>query len=352
MSAAEYFRQSAEAYAREGMYDNAIACCKKIRRYAPDEEDTSLMIGRYYAAKGLIADAAVELEAYADRMDREGRKKEAMDALAELVQLAPGRPLQRERLAKLHSEHGQRDAALEEYRAARSEYHKRGDQEGAARAAERIAEQERDQPRKAEPTPPPSQKAGSPPGPRDAPPAAEPPPARETSARDAPEERAPIPLDLEIEHTSYTARPSGAESTAAPEKPAEALDPELALPLEDPGSGPAEPSEAEAGSSDPAEAAERLREARRWEEAVDAYRRLAESGRAGDEDLAAWTESARQAGMASLVLEALAFQARWHLEAGRRSSARQAAEEMLLVDPRNEVASEILSKVGSTLPRD
>jgi hypothetical protein len=40
------------------------------------------------------------------------------------------------------------------------------------------------------------------------------------------------------------------------------------------------------------------------------------------------------------------------VQEGRRSSARRAAEEMLLVDPQNEVATEILSKVGSSLPRD
>ena len=91
---------------------------------------------------------------------------------------------------------------------------------------------------------------------------------------------------------------------------------------------------------------------RRWEEAVDAYRRLAALGAAQDEHYGAWTEAARQLGMASLVLEALSSQARWHVEGGRRSSARRAAEEMLLVDPQNEVATEILSKVGSTLPRD
>jgi hypothetical protein len=56
--------------------------------------------------------------------------------------------------------------------------------------------------------------------------------------------------------------------------------------------------------------------------------------------------------MASLVLEALSAQAHWHVDGGRRSSARKAAEEMLLVDPKNEIAAEILSKVGSSLPRD
>jgi hypothetical protein len=118
-------------------------------------------------------------------------------------------------------------------------------------------------------------------------------------------------------------------------------------------------AERAAAEGDAGHAAKQLAEAgrgftsqRRWEEAVDAYRRLAALGAATDEHYGAWTEAARQLGMASLVLEALSSQARWHVEGGRRSSARRAAEEMLLVDPQNEVATEILSKVGSTLPRD
>lgn len=338
-SAADYYRQSAEAYAREGMYDNAIACSKKIRRYAPDEEQASLLLGRYYAAKGLRADAARELEGYADRMDRAGRKKEAMDALTELVQLAPGRPVQREKLARLHAEHGQHDAALEEYRVARSEYQQLGDQDGAHRIDDRISEDERHRPSAAVKTPrtrdvsrPPAESTPS------------------TPSEDALGERPPIPLDLEIERTSY-----------ADEPPAET--PDLAAEPFDRQSGTADPpapppdlisgrEEEAVESGDLAGAAARLSEERRWEEAIEVYRKLAEAGEAQDEQLAAWTEAARQAGKASQVLEALSFQAHWHLDAGRRSSARRAAEEMLLVDPRNDVATEILSKVGSTLPRD
>ena len=78
------------------MYDNAIACCKKIRRYAPEHEEAGLLLGRYYGAKGLRADAARELEAYADRKDRGGQRKEAILALAELVKIAPVRTLLRE----------------------------------------------------------------------------------------------------------------------------------------------------------------------------------------------------------------------------------------------------------------
>ena len=348
-SAVEHFRQSAEAFAREGMYDNAIACCKKIRRYAPEDENTGLFLGRYYAAKGLRADAARELEGFADRKERAGQRKEAIEALTDLVRIAPERVLQREKLARLYAENGQRDAAVVEYRAARLEYETRGDQEGALRIADRLAEHGD------------TSVAGT--RPPTAAPAraevAESPTAAPSDRRQEaiPEERPPIPLGLEIERTSYAD-----EAPAARPIETDAL----AVGGGDP-SGVSERGYAEMmtladrataeGDSDQAasyliEAGEGLRTQRRWEEAVTAYRKLAAIGRAKDDHYAAWTEAARQAGMASLVLEALSAQAHWHVEAGRRSSARRAAEEMLLVDPRNEVATDILSKVGSTLPRD
>lgn len=348
-SAVDHYRQSAEAYAREGMYDNAIACCKKIRRYAPQDEEAGLLLGRYYGAKGLRADAARELEAYADGKDRAGQRKEAILALAELVQIAPGRTHLRERLARLYSENGQRDAAVEEYRAARAEYDSHGDRENARRVADLLAEQgDRSvtpvaSPPPADPVPATSDALGAgvePVGPVS--------PLDEVVLGGPP----PIPLGLEIERTSYA--DSYEEGSVPPiDRPAE--------------HGPAatgfgdmvaradraaSEGDAERAAGWLMEAGQGLRSQRRWEEAVDAFRKLAALGRANDDHYAAWAEAARQAGMASLVLEALSAQARWHVEGGRRSSARKAAEEMLLVDPKNEVAAEILSKVGSTLPRD
>ena len=344
-SAVDHYRQSAEAYAREGMYDNAIACCKKIRRYAPENDGAALLLGRYYAAKGLRADAARELEAYAERMERAGQPKEAIAALADVVGLGLDKPLQREKLARLYAENGQRDAAVQEYRALRREYEARGDQEAVARIGDRLAEHG-DRPPKLpasglvdveESKAVELEREDAAPRP-----AAKEPPAP-----------APIPLGLEIEHTSYSERSPASD----PDRPAAEPD----VPGEARG-GYAEMvslAERAVAEGDPQRAADQLIEAgrgftsqRRWEEAVDAYRRLAALGSAKDEHYAAWTEAARQLGMASLVLEALSSQAHWHVEGGRRSSARKAAEEMLLVDPQNEVATEILSKVGSTLPRD
>jgi tetratricopeptide (TPR) repeat protein len=336
-SAVDHYRQAAEAYAREGMYDNAIACCKKIRRYASENDNAALLLGRFYAAKGLRADAARELEAYADRVERSGQPKEAIAALADLVGLGLDKPLQREKLARLYAENGQRDAAVQEYRTLRREYEARGDQEAVARISDRLAEHGDRPPR-------PSAPPVHPEDPNSTAPAVE---EATTTATSSP---APIPLGLEIEHTSYSER--SPEPDRTPPEPARAR-------VEGGYGEMVALAERAVTEGDTQRAAEHLAEAgqgftsqRRWEEAVEAYRRLAALGAAKDEHYGAWTEAARQLGMASLVLEALSAQARWHVEGGRRSSARRAAEEMLLVDPQNEVATEILSKVGSTLPRD
>jgi tetratricopeptide (TPR) repeat protein len=351
MSAVDHYRQSAEAYAREGMYDNAIACCKKIRRYAAEDPKVGALLGRYYAAKGLRADAARELEAHADRMDRAGQPAEAIAALVELLALTPDATLQREKLARLYAENDRRDAAVEEYRAARLAYEARGDREGVARVTDQMAEHgERPKPaaRAREEQPDRAIDTALPGLVDDADHVLDDGSAIEEAA---PSSAAPIPLGLEIERTSYSDREDAAERVEV-----------------DPAAG----AKASAGYAEMIDLAERLASEgnaeragaylleagrgfvsqRRWEEAIPAYRKLAALGRARDEDYAAWTEAARQAGMASLVLEALSSQAHWHVEAGRRSSARKAAEEMLLVDPQNEIATEILSKVGSTLPRD
>ena len=343
-SAVDHYRQSAEAYAREGMYDNAIACCKKIRRYAPENDGAALLLGRFYAAKGLRADAARELEAYAERMERAGQPKEAIAALADVVGLGLDKPLQREKLARLYAENGERDAAVQEYRARRRDYEARGDQEAVARISDRLAEHGDRPPRPAAPAPVQAEE-------QEGEPAVEEAPAR--SGAKEPSAPPPIPLGLEIEHTSYS------ERSPAPDPEREAAEPVGRAEVRGGYAEMVSLAERAAAEGDSPRAAEQLAEAgrgftsqRRWEEAVDAYRRLAGLGSAQDEHYAAWTEAARQLGMASLVLEALSSQARWHVEGGRRSSARKAAEEMLLVDPQNEVATEILSKVGSTLPRD
>lgn len=111
VSAVDHYRQAAEVYERTGMHDNAIACCKKIRRHVPQDLGVRLVLGRLYAAKGLTADALASLEEYVDGQLRAGGRLEAIEALREVVRLAPERAEHREQLERLVAEDDRRDAA-------------------------------------------------------------------------------------------------------------------------------------------------------------------------------------------------------------------------------------------------
>ncbi len=317
-SAVDAYRQAALAYEGEGMYDNAIACCKKIRRHAPEDDHVGLMLGRYYATKGLRFDALRELEAHAARLAREGRRRDVIETLRAIVGIEPGRLEVRERLARALAEEGQKDEAEREYREVMDSYRERDDLEGVQRV--RTEAEALRQPA----------------------PVAPPRPAPPTESR-----HVPPPSALEIEPTSYVdhaaegpglARPAG--SPAPPPPPAQAA----AVPP--PRAAATAPPDAEG-----ADTARRLYAARRWAEAVHAFRLLSQADRATSEDFTAWAESARQAGDASQVLEALKAAARWNLARGDRPAARRAAEEMLLLDPDSAVATDILERVGTSLPR-
>lgn len=252
-SAVDYYRQAAEEYAREGMHTNAIACLKKVRRHAADEGDAGLLLGRYYAAKKLVPDALAELEAFAERRQRIGNRKQAIEAMKEVVRLVPDDAPRRERLADLLREEGQTDAAVGAYREARTRYRDQGAEAGVQRVAGRIEElggvvepaAETGPGPAAEPPPEAADAGGRAEGPT--PPAAAPvvPEELEAPAEDRsepepkplPEEEpageepagGPLAMGLEIERTSYRDEPGVA---AREEEPGEPAEPEEPGPLE------------------------------------------------------------------------------------------------------------------------
>lgn len=434
VSAVDHYRQAAEAYAREGMHTNAIACLKKVRRHAVDEGDVGLLLARYYAAKKLIPDALSELEEFAGRQQRIGHRKRAIEAVREIVRLAPGDGERRERLGDLFRQDGQEEAAVAAYREAARAFEEAGRPDAAARQREKIRALGHDlaaaQPE--EPAPRPERTAAREATQVEKPEAEAPvgaPPGEERPVREAPppaeagEDHDDASLDLQIERTSYReqeeerfrrAREEAQEKLTVAQQtsgtdesvdPAEiqrtvveedAADTGLAENERDPGDldgspsladaaaeleraawdmeqppeggsvGPEPRSHAEmlaiaeqhvrAGETDHAAkylliAAEGLREESAWPEAAHAYRRLAEIGEAKGEDFEDWTECARQAGRASEVLEALSTAARWHLEMRDIPAARRSAEEMLLVDPNNRTALDILERIGASSSR-
>lgn len=389
VTAVDYYRQAAEVYANEDMHDNAIACCKKVQRYRPDDPEVGLMLGRYYAAKGLTADARAQLEAYAKQARSAGNADRAIEAREEIVRITSGDPDPQERLAALYEASGRREEAIAAYRTAFGWYEAAGDEREAERVHARLRhlsadegevtplqeEEEAEAARTeavAEPAGEPEEPAApEEPAVREDSPDAEPEPARPDASSS---ERA-HDMGLEIERTSYEEETSLPESEDAPEPLTvaqqgledahhEEAGREASAEAAPDGSG--EDGEREeyaemfaragrlAREGDDAGAAEilgtvaeGLRRERRWVEAVASYRQLAKLGRATEGQYALWAECARQAGEPANVLEALESRARWHLAVGDRGEARRAAEEMLLVDPDSETAVELLERVGA-----
>lgn len=395
-SAVDYYRQAAEAYAKEGLHNNAIACCKKIRRHAPQEGNTALLMGRFYAAKGLEADAVRELGAYAERQRSVGDRKAAIAAVEEIVRIDPKRAGRRVELAELYLEEERETPAITELRAALTSYQASGDAESVERVRQRLEELDAAR----------SEEAVA----EEGVPAAEEAPTV-TPAAESDEAEGDLLGGLEIERTSYVPpeKPEEPESPEEPEEPEELEEQETPEILEEPGKPEgseevertdepivpggleeaaaeleraaaeleAEPdAEPEADRPESLEemmefadraaaeretesaarlylvAAEGFREEERWTDALAAYRKLAGIEHAGAEDFEEWVECARQTERAPEVLEALAAAARWHLRRGDNPAARRSAEEMLLVDPNNDIASRILERAGSALPPD
>lgn len=264
-SAVEYYRQAAEAYAEDGRLDHAIACCQKIRRYAPDDVQVGLLLGRYYGVKGLVADALVELRNLVERQKGAGNTRLALEGMREIVALEPEHPGHRERLADLSLAEGDGAAASQALAAALERYETTGEEAAAHRVRRRLED---------------------------------------------------------LKHAGAFAAPKTLPNTVNPPAQAKSLRAE----------------------------AELYRSEGRWIEAIEAYRRLSESGQIRGSDFEAWSECARQSGRAANVLESLSAGSRWHLDAGNTEAARRSAEEMLLIDPTNETAVEILQWVGEDRP--
>lgn len=136
--ASDHHLQAAEAYASDALWDNAVACCRKVLRRQPDHPRAALLLGRIYAAKGLTAEAVDVLSRLADEHQDAGRGGEALAALLEVVRIVPRDARLRERLGRILHEQGRREDALEQYRTAMELCLRSGDPAGAEHARTRV----------------------------------------------------------------------------------------------------------------------------------------------------------------------------------------------------------------------
>ena len=109
-----YYEQAADFYAEGGFFNNAIALCNKILRYAPGRTIVYYKLGIISAKKGFNSDAKQNFLEYADRMQRLGKMDEAFRALKEFADLCPGQDDVRLMLAEQLARANRKEEALEQ----------------------------------------------------------------------------------------------------------------------------------------------------------------------------------------------------------------------------------------------
>ena len=133
------YESAVSAYVDVGLYNNAIALCRKVLRLVPGRALTYLRLGQISAAKGFFADARQNFLEYADRMRRAGKLDASFDALKEFADLSPDDSGEiRRLLADQLLSHNRRDEAVEQLRILLAHLADRGDAAGAEAVRQQI----------------------------------------------------------------------------------------------------------------------------------------------------------------------------------------------------------------------
>jgi len=114
--AVQAYEKAVNAYVDVGLYNNAIALCRKILRLVPGRAQTYLRLGQISAAKGFFADARTNFLEYAERMRKAGKLDASFAALKEFADLAPDPADVRRLLADQLLAHGKTNEAVEQLR--------------------------------------------------------------------------------------------------------------------------------------------------------------------------------------------------------------------------------------------
>jgi len=136
--AIQAYESAVTAYVEVGLFNNAIALCRKILRLVPGRAATYLRLGQISAAKGFFADARQNFLEYAERMRKAGKVDAAFDALKEFADLTPEPADVRRLLAEQFLSHGRAEEAVEQLRLLLPQLIDAGDAAGAEAVRQQI----------------------------------------------------------------------------------------------------------------------------------------------------------------------------------------------------------------------
>jgi pilus assembly protein FimV len=113
--ATETYLRVAHFYSEQGFFLKAVAVYKQILKLNPRLVEVNLKLAELYRQLGLMSDAMQHFEMVAGHFHREGKTKEALATVRQLVELAPDNVATRIKLAELYSKEGMNEEAVTEF---------------------------------------------------------------------------------------------------------------------------------------------------------------------------------------------------------------------------------------------
>ena len=136
--AAETYLKVARFYQDQGFFLKAVAVYKQILKIDPRLVEVNLKLAELYRQLGLMTDAMQHFESVAAHFHREGKTKEALATVRQLVDLDPENIATRIKLAELYSKEGMNAEAVVEFTVACDQLRKQSRVDDFLKVAERL----------------------------------------------------------------------------------------------------------------------------------------------------------------------------------------------------------------------
>jgi tetratricopeptide (TPR) repeat protein len=136
--AAETYQKVAEFYSDQGFYLKSVAVYKQILKIDPRLVEVNQRLAELYKQLGLLSDAMQQYETVAAFFHKDGRTREALAALKQIVELDPETVANRIKLAELYSKEQMVREAIDEFAKAAEQLKESGRFDDYMKVAERL----------------------------------------------------------------------------------------------------------------------------------------------------------------------------------------------------------------------
>src|SRR5512138_3190799 len=136
--ATETYLRVAQFYSEQGFYLKAVAVYKQVLKLDPRLIEVNIKLAEVYRQLGLLSDAMQQYELVAAFYHREGKTREALATIRELVELDPENVATRIKLAELYSKEGMVKEAVAEFSRAADYLRAAGRMDDLIKVAERL----------------------------------------------------------------------------------------------------------------------------------------------------------------------------------------------------------------------